>query len=242
MLTLRMAHPSSNPPEIEHLSTRDGYDRWAEIYDVEGNPLTAMEEPHVDALLGDVRGLTVLDLGCGTGRHTQRMASRGANVTAMDFSQGMLDRAREKTHGLDVRFVAHDLSTPLPVADRSFDRVLCGLVLDHIRDLPLLFSEMRRVCRPSPAGVGGSIVVSVMHPAMMLRGVQARFTDPNSGREVRPASVANQISDYVSAAVLADLHIDHISEHAVGEELARRAPRAEKYVGWPLLLMMRLRG
>lgn len=224
--------------DVDHLPTRDGYDRWAAIYDVEGNPLVAIEQPHVDALLGDIRGLTVLDLGCGTGRHTLRLAQRGAIVTAIDFSEGMLDRAREKSRGFEVQFIQHDLATALPLPDRSFDRVLCGLVLDHIADLGLLFREMRRVCRPAPAGW---IVVSVMHPAMMLRGVQARFTDPATGRETRPASVANQISDYVMAATHAGLHIEHMSEHAVDEALARNFTRAEKYLGWLLLLMMRLR-
>lgn len=234
-----MTATHSQLTRIDHLPTREGYDRWAEIYDGEGNPLVAMEEPHVDALMGEVRGLCVLDLGCGTGRHTVRLAARGANVTAVDFSEGMLARAREKVGDGKVRFIAHDLATPLPLPDQSFDRVLCGLVLDHIADLRRVFGEMRRLCRP--AGVGGAIVVSIMHPAMMLRGVQARFTDPATGRETRPASVANQISDYVMAAINAGLSIDHLSEHAVDDELARRVPRAEKYLGWPLLLMMRLR-
>jgi malonyl-CoA O-methyltransferase len=224
---------------IEYLSTRDGYDRWATIYDTEQNPLVALEEPHVDGLLGDVRGLSVLDLGCGTGRHTLRLASRGADVTAVDFSEGMLALAREKTREFTVRFIAHDLAAPLPLPDRSFDRVLCGLVLDHIADLPLIFSEMRRVCRPSP---GGLIVVSIMHPAMMLRGVQARFTDPLTGRETRPASQPHQMSDYVMAALGAGLTIDHFSEHLADADLAQRCPRAQKHLGWPLLMMMRLLG
>lgn len=229
---------STTESSIDFLPTRDGYDRWAAIYDVENNPLVAIEEPRVDALLGDVRGMRVLDLGCGTGRHTLRLAQRGAIVTAVDFSDGMLERARGKTRDLDIRFVAHDLATPLPLPDQSFDRVLCGLVLDHITDLPRLFGEMKRVSKPTPRG---SIVISVMHPAMMLRGVQARFVDPATNREIRPASVANLVSDYVMAALGAGLSFDHLSEHAVNEELAKRAPRAEKYVGWPLLLMMKLR-
>lgn len=265
MLESRMTAISEQGPDIDHLPTRDGYDRWAGIYDTEQNPLVAMEEPHVDALLGDVSGLSVLDLGCGTGRHTIRLAARGAKVTAIDFSEGMLQRAREKTPGFAVKFIQHDLATPLPLPDQSFDRVLCGLVLDHVADLPLVFAEMRRVCKtakrvPRPAsgpptsrpcgeGVTAShassadeprIVVSLMHPAMMLRGVQARFTDPATGRETRPASQPHQISDYVMAAINAGLTIDHLSEHAVNDELAKRCPRAEKYLGWPLLMMMRL--
>ena len=41
------------------------------------------------------------------------------------------------------------------------------------------------------------------------------------------------------AAVRAGLHLDHISEHAVDDALAARSPRAAKYLGWPMLLMMR---
>ena len=48
---------------------RRGYDRWAAVYDWDGNPLQALEEPVLRAALGAVCGLTVLDLGCGTGRH-----------------------------------------------------------------------------------------------------------------------------------------------------------------------------
>jgi ubiquinone/menaquinone biosynthesis C-methylase UbiE len=225
----------SDTVPIDHLPTQAGYDRWAEVYDADANPLVAIEEPHVDRLLGDVRGVTVLDVGCGTGRHALRFAAAGAAVTAVDFSEAMLARGRAKPGGDRVVWLAHDLHAPLPFPDGAFDRVVCGLVLDHISDLDGLFREMRRVCKP-----GGFAVVSVMHPAMMLRGVQARFTDPATGRETRPASVPNQISDYVMAAVRAGLRLDHLSEHAVDEELAARHERAGKYLGWPILLLMRL--
>ena len=106
--------------------------------------------------------------------------------------------------------------------------------MDHIPDPAALLAECGRICRPA-----GFIVISVMHPAMMLRGIQARFTDPATGRETRPTSCPHQVSDYVMAAIRAGLRIDHLSEHLVDEALTRRSPRALKYLGWPLLLMMR---
>jgi len=220
---------------IEHLTTREGYDRWAAVYDTDGNPLIAMEEPEVDRLVGDIAGREVLDVGCGTGRHALRFAAAGARVTAIDFSEEMLRKAQAKPGAAGVRFVVHDLAEPLPFPAASFDRVVCGLVVDHIADLAGLFAELRRVCAPN-----GRVVVSVMHPAMMLRGTQARFHDPDTGKEVRPASVANQISDYVAATVAAGLRIEHISEHAVDADLAERFPRAEKYMDWPMLFMLGL--
>jgi SAM-dependent methyltransferase len=232
-----MTQESTNSPAapIDLLSTKDGYDLWAAIYDEEGNPLIAIEEPRVDQLLGDVRGLSVADIGCGTGRHAIRLASAGATVQAIDFSAGMLERAKNKAKGLKITFRVHDLAERLPFADESFDRVICGLVVDHIADLVGLFREMGRICHPS-----GFVIVSVMHPAMMLRGVQARFHDPASGREIRPASCPHQLSDYVMAAVQAGFILDHLSEHAVDEALANRLERARRYLGWPLLFLMRL--
>lgn len=225
---------SSQP--IEPLPTKEGYDRWSEIYDDEANPLIVLEERYFPDLLGDVRGSDVVDLGCGTGRHAVRLAAGGARVTAVDFSEGMVAKARSKAGWDRVRFVAHDLTQRLPFADRSFHRVLAGLVLDHIGDLTGFLSECRRVCRPD-----GFVLVSGFHPALMLCGIQARFIDPASGRDVRPASYAHQISDYVMAVVRSGLTFDHISEHAVDEEVVLRSPRAAKYLGWPLLLLMRLR-
>jgi len=226
----------ASEPAIEHLPTREGYDRWAAIYDGEDNPLVLLEEQHLIPLLGDVRGLDVVDLGCGTGRHAVRFAAAGARVTAVDFSDGMVAKARRKPGWDRVRFVAHDLTRPLPFADQSFDRVVSCLVLDHIADLAAFFSECRRVCRGD-----GFVLVSVFHPAMMLRGIQARFTDPETGREVRPTSYANQVSDYVLGVVRSGLRLEHMSEHAVDDELTARSPRSAKYLGWPLLLLLRLR-
>jgi malonyl-CoA O-methyltransferase len=212
-----------------------GYDRWAPVYDHDGNPLQALEGPRVQALVGDVRGLAVLDLGCGTGRHALWLAAAGARVTAVDFSAGMLAQARRKPEAETVRFVVHDLHEPLPFAAGSFDRVVSGLVLEHLRDLDGFYREARRVLRPD-----GRAVLSSMHPAMMLRGTVARFTDPATGEVVRPGSLPHQLSDFVMAAVRAGFRLDHMAEAAPDAAFASRFPRAGKYVGWPMLVVFRL--
>src|SRR4051794_59015 len=95
-------------------AVRAGYDRWAAVYDHDANPLQALEGPLVRAAVGDPRGLTALDLGCGTGRHALWLADAGANVAAVDFSDGMLAEARKKPGAERVRWLAHDLHAPLP--------------------------------------------------------------------------------------------------------------------------------
>jgi len=226
---------TSGASEVEILAVRDGYDRWAAIYDAEDNPLIALEGPCVAELLGDVRGLRIADIGCGTGRHALPLAAAGAIVTAVDFSEIMLQRARGKPGAEAVCFVRHDLAEPLPFAAASFDRVVCCLVTEHIAHLTSFFRELRRICRAE-----GFLVVTALHPAMMLRGVQARFRDPQTGQEIRPQSCPHQIADYVMAATRAGLAFLAMSEQSVDAALAARSPRGHKYLGWPLLLAMQL--
>src|ERR1035437_11081651 len=96
-----MAQESANSATspIDLLSTKDGYDLWAAIYDEDGNPLIAIEEPWVDRLLGNVRGLAVTDIGCGTGRHAIRLASAGGGGHALGFSLAEVGRGGTKAPG-----------------------------------------------------------------------------------------------------------------------------------------------
>jgi len=216
---------------------RAGYDRWSAVYDHDANPLIGLEEPVVHDALGDVRGRAALDLGCGTGRHALWLAAHGAAVTAVDFSEGMLAAARRKPGAEAIRFLVHDLTTPLPLSDGVFDVVVSGLLLEHLPDLGGFFREARRVLR-----AGGRAVFSAMHPAMFLRGTQARFTDPESQEVIQPGSYPHQIADFVTAALGAGLRIDGLDERSADAALAARFPRAEKYVGWPMLVVLTLGG
>jgi malonyl-CoA O-methyltransferase len=216
-------------------SVQNGYDRWAAVYDHDGNPLQALEMPVMRTAVGDVRGLSVLDLGCGTGRHCAWLVEAGASVTALDFSEGMLAEARGKPGMATVRFIAHDLRQPLPLTAASFDRVISGLVLEHIADLKNFFTQIHTVLKP-----GGRAIISAMHPAMFLRGAQARFTDPASGELIQPGSIAHPIGAFAMAAVRARLQLVDISELAPDADLAARFPRAGKYVGWPMLVVLTL--
>jgi malonyl-CoA O-methyltransferase len=179
----------------EIANVKAGCDRWAAVYDTDGNPMQALE------------GLAVLDLGCGTGRHALHLAQMGAVVTAVDSSEGMLAEARRKPGADSVDFRSHDLREPLPFTESEFDLVVSGLVLEHLNDLELFFSEIHRVVKPH-----GRTIVSAMHPAMFLRGSQARFTDPASGDLVHPGSVDHKLSDMVMVAVVAGFDLRSIEE------------------------------
>ena len=179
----------------------------------------------MNRLLGPVEGLRVLDAGCGTGRHALRLAERGAVVTGVDFSSGMLAQAREKAGAERVRFVEHDLAAPLPFEAGAFDRVVCGLVLDHIERLEPFLRELGRVCTRE-----GWLVLTVVHPAVLLRGLTSRLRDPATGEEILPAYYPHQISDYVMGMLGAGMSL---------QDLGERSGTEGPFLGWPLLLTIR---
>lgn len=223
--------PMADP---EYLPVQAGYDRWSEIYDTDGNPLIALEDPVVRRWLGDVADRRIADVGCGTGRHTKWLAEAGAWVVALDVSPGMMDRAIRKVKCSRVLFCRHELPTPLPLRDQSCDHVLFALVGEHIERLSDVFADFRRVLVP-----GGSLICTALHPAMNLRGITARFVDPRDGGEVRVAALEPTIGEYVMAVLAAGLELAEIVESKADEETARIAPRAAKYLGWPMLLAIR---
>jgi ubiquinone/menaquinone biosynthesis C-methylase UbiE len=143
------------------MDKKNDYDRFARVYsnDAEHNAFNALyERPESLRLMGDVAGLTVLDAGCGSGAHAAALIARGALVTGIDKSSGMLALAHERL-GSGTKLFEADLASPLPFANATFDRVLAALVLHYIEDWSLPLREFRRVLAP-----GGKLVISTHHP------------------------------------------------------------------------------
>jgi SAM-dependent methyltransferase len=92
-LDVDITSPETSTPMIDVVS---GYDRWAQVYDLPGNPLIECEEPVVRPILDAITGDPVLDAACGTGRHLAHLAGDGHHVIGVDISPGMLDKARAK--------------------------------------------------------------------------------------------------------------------------------------------------
>lgn len=227
--------PDPQDLKERRVDVREGYNRWSSSYDTYGNPLIALEEPETRAYLGDTSGLDVLDLACGTGRHALRLAREGARVTGVDFSRGMLDRAEEAPGGGLVRWVEHDLHQPLPFGAAAFDAAVHALALDHLASPGALLSELRRVLRP-----GARAAVTIMHPAMFLKGTQARFVDESTDELVVIENHRYTIAELVMAIRASGLELVDMRERPCTEAIASRIPRADKYVGWPMLLFFGL--
>jgi SAM-dependent methyltransferase len=160
---------NGSPAQPADPPTND-YDGMAEAYAAETeNSLvnTYYERPAMLDLAGDVSGRRVLDAGCGSGPLSAALRDRGAVVTGIDASAGMVELARRRL-GDDAALHVADLRDPLPFADGAFDDVVASLVLHYLEDWGPTLAEMRRVLRP-----GGRLLVSVEHPV-----VAYEFQDP----------------------------------------------------------------
>lgn len=155
-----------NRGRVEWVDPQSAYGRWARTYPPRPhNPLMELEHETVLALLPEVRGLTVLDAGCGSGRYLRALGDRGAKVIGMDLSKAMLERARDTT----TRIARADLRA-LPFDAMSIDLVVCGLALGDLAEIELALTEIARVLRP-----GGRVIYSVVHPAGEAAGWSRTF-------------------------------------------------------------------
>ena len=202
----------------EHVAS--AYDRWSGQYDRDAN---ATRDLDAIALRGsglNVRGRVVLEVGCGTGKNTTWLAADASSVIAMDFSAGMLARARTRVSATNVRFIAHDVRDAWPIETNSVDVVTCNLVLEHVRDLSPIFGESRRVLR-----TGGQLFVSELHPYRQLLGGQARFTHEQSGDETLVPVFRHSVSEFITAGLAAGLQLRALGEITEEGAAADAPPR-----------------
>ncbi|HEX6183682.1 MAG TPA: class I SAM-dependent methyltransferase [Pyrinomonadaceae bacterium] len=145
---------------VENLLARpDVHEQW------EGHYRTAENERFYEAafdyiarVLAPPPGATFLDVGCGPCAHSLRLARRGFNVRAVDFSESALEMARSnvRASGMEERITLQRESLlGLSFPDESFDYVLCWGVLMHIPEVGRAVRELSRVVKP-----GGALVVS----------------------------------------------------------------------------------
>lgn len=114
-----------------------------------------------DAIFKDLKakpGSKILDAGCGSCRHSTRLAEYGFQVTAIDYAEYIVDKAKEivaaRGFAEKIKVQQEDL-LQLSFDDNSFDYVLCWGVLMHIPNIETAISELCRVLKP-----GGTIIIS----------------------------------------------------------------------------------
>jgi SAM-dependent methyltransferase len=204
--------------DVPALEVAEGYARWSTIYDAPGNPLISAEQPVVWSLLDEIAPGRALDAACGTGRHARHLAERGHDVTGVDASPEMLAHARDAVPA--GRFQQGDLCN-LPLADTSFNLVVCALALDHCEDLKPPIAELARVVRPD-----GRVIISDIHPVLAVLGGAAYFRDAD-GASAFVVGHGHSHADYLDAFAAAGLHLRRCVETGFGhDEVAMQQPAA----------------
>lgn len=226
-------------PRVQHIGTQDAYDQWASVYDSDGNMLQSIDDDELNKLLPPLLNqaattssprISVLDLGCGTGRNTARLLSHPwpssltVSVTGLDFSAGMLNLARSKlapltTAQTNLRLEQCDpfpITHPFNPAALNIppqNLILSTLVLEHI-PLPTFFLTLSTLLAPD-----GLALVTNMHDDMGARS-QAGFVNAE-GVKVRGESYVYSLSQIVEAARDKGLEVLKVRERAVTEEDVR---------------------
>jgi ubiquinone/menaquinone biosynthesis C-methylase UbiE len=229
--------PYSVTREAPPVASEIGYAAWASSYDAPGNVTVALEQDVVHALLGELpTECSVLDAGCGTGRHTEFLAARGHDVLGIDTSPEMLALAAAKVPA--ARFELAGLEH-IPLDDDSVDAAICCLVLSHSPDIGPAVHELSRVLRP-----GGRLIISNPHPlATALLDWRATVTD-ESGQLVVIPEYPHTHGEYLTAFGRGSLQVAGCYEPSLTEHHAREEAKAgldEAFVqaltGFPVVIV-----
>ncbi|MGE5375675.1 MAG: class I SAM-dependent methyltransferase [Bacteroidota bacterium] len=148
--------------------SRNAWDANAEIWDArmgdEGNDFfNLLCWPSLASFLDIRPGRHYLDIACGNGLTSRRLAALGAHVTAFDFSENLLGKARARANPnslIDYRIIdATDEMQLLSLGESSFDAALSNMALFDMANIEVLFGMLPRLIKP-----GGLFVFSIMHP------------------------------------------------------------------------------
>lgn len=118
-------------------------------------------DPPLLALIGDPKGREILDLGCGNGYLSRRLARNGARVTAVDASKRMIENAKkhDPDNSLKITYILSNASQLESLREAVFDIVYANMSLMDIEDAEGAISEVGRVLRK-----GGRFIASISHP------------------------------------------------------------------------------
>ena len=145
-------------------------------------------------LLADIPFTEAIELGCGTGKNTEWLAARAVHLTAVDFSAGMMVRAREKLTEHTIRFQQADITQEWDFVTAPVDLITCSLILEHIPELDFVFRQVQRALRPA-----GVFYVGELHPFRQYLGSKARF-DTGADYVLELDCFTHHVSDFVETA------------------------------------------
>jgi ubiquinone/menaquinone biosynthesis C-methylase UbiE len=161
------------------------YDLWAKDYDSQpGNLMLELDEEIFTGLLAeiDVKDRSIVDIGCGTGRHWKNILEKApSQLTGYDVSEKMLTILQNKFPAAVTHILQHNKLHE--TADNTIDIVISTLAVAHIEKISEAFAEWDRVLKN-----GGYVIITDYHPMALTKGGKRTFI--HNGRIV---SVRNHI-------------------------------------------------
>ena len=187
------------------MNTKKAYDNWSSQYDSNINRTRDLEALALQRTLENIHFGTCLEIGCGTGKNTTWLLTKATSITAVDLSDEMLAKAKEKITSPKVNFVQADILQDWSFATEKYDLVSFSLVLEHIQNLEHIFGKISKIIAP-----GGYVYIGELHPFKQYTGTKARFT--TSGGEQAVTCFNHNLTDFTDAAKLAGFEITGINE------------------------------
>lgn len=188
------------------MDVKKAYSIWANQYDSNENKTRDMEAVALRNALADKMFDKCLEIGCGTGKNTQWLVGNCTEIVAVDLSDEMLAKAKEKIASPKVNFIHADITKEWSFTNQQFDLLTFSLVLEHIEDLNDIFRKASEVIVPS-----GFVYVGELHPFKQYTGTKARF-ETEEGLHIVTCFNHN-ISDFTDAAKLHGFQIVEVKEY-----------------------------
>ena len=156
------------------MSIEKAYDSWSARYDTDRNTTRDLDSTSTTVTLSSYSFQRVLELGCGSGKNTKWLLNRAECIIGLDFSQAMLDIAKEKVADSRAQFIKADLNSEWHIDAQRADLVTSSLTLEHIENLDRVFEQ----CNQTLA-INGLFFISELHPYKQYDGSGARFESEN---------------------------------------------------------------
>jgi ubiquinone/menaquinone biosynthesis C-methylase UbiE len=188
------------------MSIKQAYNSWASQYDTNLNKTRDLEAIALRTTLERFTFDSVLEAGCGTGKNTEWFITKARHITAIDLSEQMLARARNKINSPFVEFKQTDITKPWAFRNRLYDLVSFSLVLEHIKDLDPVISEAA-----AALNAGGYMYIGELHPFKQYTGSKARFESDNGLQIVECYN--HHISDFILAGKNHGLRLIELEEY-----------------------------
>ncbi|HEV8507630.1 MAG TPA: class I SAM-dependent methyltransferase [Chitinophagaceae bacterium] len=188
------------------MDVKQAYNIWADQYDSNSNKTRDLEAISLRAILPDIKFDNCLEIGCGTGKNTEYLIKKAKQVTAVDLSNEMLAKARQKINTDNVQFIQTDIKNDWTFVTKQYDLVTFSLVLEHIENLNDIFKKVSNVIRSN-----GYVYIGELHPFKQYTGTKARF-DTEAGQQIVTCFNHN-ISDFTLSAKQNGFEIIDIAEY-----------------------------